>query len=194
MFAQQFNQFTKLQIMRYLFTLIICYSLISISAIQAQSVLEDEISKPINLTGPRLGFTYLGNVYTNAINNDPTFDRMYGKDRTLYPFITQFGWQFETRFFTLPNGSCGIIEFVPLLGGLDQNVVIPSLTVMIGARLSNGIEFGMGPNVNLSGTSVSLVAGYTFERMGINFPVNIAITPTPEGVRGSLLLGFNKHE
>jgi len=180
--------------MRYLLTLMICYSLISNCALQAQSVLEDEISKPINLTGPRLGLTYLGNVYTNAINNDPTFDRMYGKDRILYPIITQFGWQFETRFFTLPNGSCGIIEFVPLLGGLDQNVVIPSLTVMIGARLSNGIEFGMGPNVNLTGSSVSLVAGYTFERMGINFPVNIAITPTPEGVRGSLLLGFNKHE
>lgn len=62
--------------MRYLLTLMFCYSLISNCALQAQSVLEDEISKPINLTGPRLGLTYLGNVYTNAINNDPTFDRM----------------------------------------------------------------------------------------------------------------------
>ena len=108
MFAQQFNQFTKQQIMRNVFTLLLCCSLISISVMHAQSPLEDEISKPINLTGPRLGFTYLGNVYTNAINNDPTFDRMYGKDRTLYPFITQFGWQFETRFFTLPNGIFSI--------------------------------------------------------------------------------------
>lgn len=175
--------------------LIICLLiLISANTIHAQSPLEDEITQPINLTGPRIGFTYLGNVYTNAINNDPTFDRMYGKETTLYPFVTQFGWQFETRFFTLPNGSCGIIEFVPLLGGLDQNVVIPSVTVMIGARLSNGIEFGMGPNVNLTGSSVSIVGGYTFERMGINFPVNLAVTPTPEGIRGSLLLGFNKHD
>lgn len=170
------------------------YLTVAALSLNAQSMLEEEISRPVNLTGPRIGFTYLGNVYTNTINNDPTFDRMYGKEAQLYPLITQFGWQFETRFFTLPNGSCGIIEFVPLLGGLDQNVVIPSLTVMIGARLSNGIEFGMGPNVNLTGSSVSIVGGYTFERMGINFPVNIAVTPTPNGVRGSLLLGFNKHE
>ncbi|MFI5172129.1 MAG: hypothetical protein ACHQFW_07035 [Chitinophagales bacterium] len=161
--------------------------------LSAQTNLEKEVSTPINLSGPRIGCTYLGSVYTNKLNNSEEFDRMFG-GTTLHPFITQFGWQFETRFFTMPNGSCGVIEFVPLIGALDQNIIIPSLSILIGARLANGIEFGMGPVLNLTGSSVSVVLGKNFDAWGINFPVNLAVTPSPSGVRTTVVLGFNKRE
>ena len=57
--------------------------LISANTIHAQSPLEDEIAEPINLTGPRIGFTYLGNVYTNAINNDPYIHLSHNSDGNL---------------------------------------------------------------------------------------------------------------
>ncbi len=167
--------------------------LICNSRLQAQTNIEAEVAKEINLSGPRIGFTYLGNAYTNQINNSDEFNQLFG-DATLHPLISQFGWQFETRFFTLPNGSCGVIEFVPMIGGLDQNLILPSLSVIIGARLANGLEFGMGPVFNISGSSVSLVLGKNFNAWGINFPVNLAVTPSPDGLRSTLILGFNKKE
>ena len=36
-----------------------------------------------------------------------------------------------------------------------------------------------------------LAAGTSFTSHGINFPVNLAVVPSKDGVRASLLIGFN---
>ena len=141
------------------------------------------LGRGVSLDGPRLGFTYLAG------------DRLLDKAREnlpgLSPFITQFGWQFETRLFRMPNGLSALAEVVPLVGGLDQGRFIPSLSGLLGLRTGNGFEIGMGPNVTPVGTSVVFALGTSFRSNGINFPVNVAVVPGNGGARISLLLGFN---
>lgn len=135
----------------------------------------------IHLNGPRLGITVLtGGVARKA-----------DKELSLNPFLTQFGWQFETRIFRMPNGTAGLLEIVPLIGGLEQGKFIPSLNALIGIRGPKGLEFGLGPNVSPAGANIALAVGTSFRSNGINFPVNFAVVPGNGGVRFSLLFGFN---
>lgn len=149
-----------------------------------QAQVDDEIIPPVKLVGPRLGATY--------ITPGETADQLAEYD--ISPFITQFGWQFETRFFTLPSGVAGLIEGVILIGGIEQNSFLPSGTFLIGVRNAKGLEFGLGPNLSLSGTAFALAVGVTFKSNNINFPVNIAVVPSDKGIRLSLLFGFNARQ
>ncbi|PKV75122.1 hypothetical protein [Pontibacter ramchanderi] len=140
----------------------------------------------LKLGGPRLGFTVLSQKYTDHIRDD--------YDTNVNAFITQFGWQFETRVFTLENGTSGLFEFVPLVGGLEQGKFLPSLSALVGIRSAKGMEFGLGPNVSLGGAGVVLAVGTNFQSQGVNFPVNFAVAPSKDGARFSLLFGFNSRK
>jgi len=142
---------------------------------------EPPIYQEIHLNGPRLGMTLLtGGVARKAD------DRL-----SLNPFLTQFGWQFETRIFRMPNGTSGLFEFVPLIGGLEQGKFVPSLNALVGIRGPKGFEFGLGPNLTPISANVALAIGTSFHANGVNFPVNLAVVPGNGGARISLLLGFN---
>lgn len=137
---------------------------------------------PIHLGGPRIGFTYIfPGEFADKLKDD------WGAE----PFLTQFGWQFETRYFTLPTGEAGLLEAVIFIGGLEQNLVLPSGTFLIGYRSAKGIEFGAGPNLSLSGAAVAFAAGFNLHTEGINFPVNLALVPSSKGMKISLSIGFN---
>ncbi len=137
----------------------------------------------VHLSGPRVGFTVLtaGPLARGRQELDG-----------LNPFLTQFGWQFETRLFRLPNGVSGLAEFVPLVGGLEQNKFIPSISGILGIRGPKGFEFGLGPNLTPIGANIVLALGTSFRsKSGLNFPVNLAVVPGNGGARISLLVGFN---
>jgi hypothetical protein len=135
----------------------------------------------MSLSGPRLGVTLISGEMAEKIRDN--YDSK--------PFVTQFGWQFEWRFFSVENGPSGVVECVPLIGGLEQGLFLPSLTVPIGMRMSNGFEFGVGPNVSLSGFAVALAIGVTAQTGALNIPVNFSLVPSKSGTRFSLLIGFN---
>ncbi|MDH3325695.1 MAG: hypothetical protein OEM38_03140, partial [Gammaproteobacteria bacterium] len=78
------------------------------------------------LSGPRLGVSYL---------SPKTIDFIEDKGLTVEPVITQFGWQFEKKFLTTTSGPEGITAIIPLFGGVEQGVFIPSLTWLTGLRL-----------------------------------------------------------
>ena len=140
------------------------------------------LDEAIRLDGPRVGFTILSaGVVDKAREN--------GVD--INPFLTQFGWQFETRLFRLPNGISGLVELVPLVGGLEQGQFLPSISGLLGVRGAKGFEFGMGPNVTPLGASLVLAMGTSIKSNGINFPINLAVVPGKDGTRVSLLVGFN---
>ncbi|MGV3539973.1 MAG: hypothetical protein ACO1OQ_09190 [Rufibacter sp.] len=143
-----------------------------------------EIQQGIQLSGPRLGFTVLtGNVADKA-----------KEEHNVSPFITQFGWQFETRIFTTSGGVSGLAEIVPLVGGLEQGKFIPSLSGLVGIRGPKGFEFGVGPNVSATGAALVLALGTNLQTEGINFPINLAVVPNSDGARISLLFGFNSRK
>jgi hypothetical protein len=151
----------------------------SVSYAYAQFDVEE--IEPINLGGPRLGFTYIA--------PGKMADKL--DERGINPFITQFGWQLESRFFTLPNGVSGLVEAIGLVGGLEQNTILPSASLLIGIRNAKGFEIGVGPNLSIGGAAIVIAGGFTIQSSYINFPINFAFVPSTEGVRFSLLFGFN---
>ncbi len=140
----------------------------------------------LKLAGPRIGFTVMSQRYATHVQEE------FGKN--INPFMTQFGWQFETRIFTLESGLSGLFEFVPLIGGLEQGKFLPSLSALVGIRGAKGFEFGVGPNVAVGGAGLVLAVGTNFHSQGVNFPVNFAVAPSGDGARFSLLFGFNSRK
>lgn len=143
---------------------------------------DTKVTPPIRLAGPRMGVTYI----TPGELSQTLKDRYNAN-----PLITQFGWQFETRYFTLSSGTAGLVEGVILMGGLEQGLFLPSGNLLLGLRNAKGLEFGLGPNFSLSGAAFVFAIGYSFKSENINFPINLAVVPSREGLRLSLLAGFN---
>ena len=139
------------------------------------------IIPPVVLRGPRIGITYLD---ADKINESELIELNSN-------FITQFGWQFETDYFALDNGTAGVIEGVLLIGGLEQNKFLPSVNFLIGLRTPKGFELGFGPNISFSGAAFVIACGITMRTKYLNFPINFAMVPSQHGVRLSLLTGFN---
>jgi len=136
----------------------------------------------ISLSGPRFGMTFLG---------QGIIDKLDEHEITVGPMISQFGWQFEKRVYTGSSGLTALNEWVVLVGGLDQGVVLPSVSWMVGLRTKEGAELGLGPNITPLGVGLAFAAGTTFRAGALNIPVNIAVVPSKSGIRVSFLTGFN---
>jgi len=137
----------------------------------------------MKLNGPRFGVTY--------ISRGELTRKLEERYDITSPVITQFGWQFETQIFNIEGGPSGLIEFVPLIGGLDQGIFLPSASLICGLRAGSGLELGFGPNVSAAGTGVVLAVGTSFTTGNVHFPFNFAVVPSRDGARFSLMCGFN---
>jgi hypothetical protein len=183
--------------------------------IKKEDNIEDDLLSPSKrYGGPRVGMTYLGEG-TSRERIAEAFNR-----GDITPWISQFGWQFETRIFTLDDGSCGLVEFVPLIGGLEQGLFLPSISTILGFRTRSGVELGVGPNLSLSGVGLVLAAGASFKLGKVTFPINFVFSPnitktsapsqqydpinggsitipgveSKSGFRMSLVIGFNSRK
>ncbi len=169
---------------------LICRSILIISLLSSTTVLAQKSSvdsleypppRQIELSGPRVGFTFIFGALADTLKNK--YDAA--------PFVTQFGWQFEQRFMAMENGLSGLTETVVLVGGIEQGLFLPSLSFLVGLRTAKGSEFGFGPNLSLSGVAYVFAAGATKRYGNLNFPINISAVLSKGGVRISLLFGFN---
>ena len=138
--------------------------------------------RAVNLSGPRFGVTSL---------SPGVVDKLLERGIEAPPMISQFGWQVEKAFFTNDSGVAAVSEWVLLMGGLERDIAIPSLTWLVGMRTANGAEFGIGPNITPAGTALALAAGVTFRHGFVNIPLNVAVVPSKAGTRMSFLTGFN---
>jgi hypothetical protein len=153
-------------------------------------------------SGPRVGLTCI----TAGIMQD--FLASKGKGS----IITQFGWQFEKRLFGFADGPTGVFEFVPMLGGMEQGMFLPSVTTLVGLRGTGkeAVEFAMGPTLSRTGLAMAFALGVNLKSRKVNFPVTIAYVPSVKkqvtdyssignpvtrnldtGHRISILIGFN---
>jgi hypothetical protein len=135
-----------------------------------------------NLSGPRFGLTLL---------SDGIVKKLAEREIAVSPHISQFGWQFEKQFYTKDSGVSMVTEWIGLVGGLDQSVVLPSLSWMVGVRTRDGAEFGIGPNITPAGTALVLATGMTFRTGVMSIPVNVAVVPSKSGTRVTVLTGFS---
>ena len=139
-------------------------------------------TRSVELSGPRFGVTVL---------SDGVIERLREKDIDVSSAISQFGWQFERQLYHSSSSVSVVTEWVGLLGGLDQGYAVPSLSWMVGLRTRKGAEYGLGPNITPGGTALVLAAGHTFRSGIMNVPVNLAVIPSRNGVRFTLLTGFS---
>lgn len=139
------------------------------------------------LSGPRFGFTaFTGDVarYRQAIGKQP--------------IMSQFGWQFETQIVSTESGNQALMEWIFLLGGLEQGERNMSVSWMAGYRLPTGLEFGVGPNLSVrpedgdlaSTTSMVMAIGATLPFGELYVPANVAVAFAEGGPRITTLLGW----
>jgi len=136
-----------------------------------ENLADDLLSPSKRYGGPRVGVTFL-QAGTSRDRIAEAFDR-----GDITPWISQFGWQFETRIFTLDDGACGLVEFVPMIGGLEQGLFLPSASGILGFRTRSGVELGVGPNLSLSGVGLVMAAGASFKIGKVTFPINVVFSP-----------------
>ena len=135
-----------------------------------------------DLSGPRFGLSLLA---------DGVVEKLAERDIHVGSHISQFGWQFEKLFYTKDSGLTMVSEWVALVGGLDQSVVVPSVSWLVGVRTHDGAEFGIGPNITPAGTALVLATGMTFRTGSFNIPVNVAVVPSKHGSRVTILSGIS---
>ena len=129
------------------------------------------------LAGPRLGFTFISagpiaDVLNEGFDNDIEMNGSTGS-----AFTTLYGWQWESRFADGGGQVVGIVEWIVLVGGMEKGMFLPSASSIIGARMDNGLEFGVGPNLSLSGIGMVFGVGYNFKSGNLNLPINISVIP-----------------
>ena len=158
------------------------------------------------LAGPRIGVTLItAGLTADFIHEGFDFDERDGKyGSTGSAFTTQYGWQWESRFADGGGDVVGIVEWIALVGGMEQGLFLPSISSVIGARTSTGLEFGVGPNISLSGVGMLFAVGHNFKSGSLNIPINLVFMPGKDidsdkfggytynsGTRISLMVGFN---
>ena len=159
------------------------------------------------LAGPRIGMTIVSQGSTADFIHKG-FDYIDEENEKLgetgSAFTTQYGWQWESRFADGGGDVVGIVEWIALVGGMEQGLFLPSISSVIGARTSTGLEFGVGPNLSLSGVGMLFAVGHNFKSGSLNMPVNLVYMPGKDidsnkfggytynsGARISLMVGFN---
>ena len=157
------------------------FTLVFAAAAAAQTVPPTR-PQTADLSGPRFGLSLLG---------DGVVQKLAEREIAVGPHISQFGWQFEKQFYTKDSGLTMVTEWVALVGGLDQSVVLPSVSWLVGVRTRDGAEFGIGPNVTPAGTALVLATGMTFRTGSFNIPVNVAFVPSKNGSRVTILTGLS---
>jgi hypothetical protein len=139
------------------------------------------------LAGPRLGVTFISpGPIADFLHDGFDFDGDEEQYGSTGPAITTlYGWQWESRFADGGGEIVGIVEWIVLVGGMEKGMFLPSASSIIGARMENGLEFGVGPNLSLSGIGMVFGLGYNFKSGNLNLPINISVIPG-KGMTGTI--------
>ena len=137
------------------------------------------------LAGSRFGFT----TFTGQVADQ--------RDQAgLEPMMTQFGWQWETQILSLTGGHQALMEWVLLMGGVEQDESNLSLGWLTGYRLPRGLEIGVGPNFSYNKdtenitTSTVFAGGATIPFGDLYLPINLAVGAARGGPRITVLTGW----
>lgn len=99
----------------------------------------------LKLNGPRMGATYT----FGAIKSRMEAPKSEG-GLNMFPLSSSFGYQYEIQYLSSGNFQA-LVEFIPMVNGLESGVFIPSFTFMNGFRFNQyGWEFGVGPVFRLT--------------------------------------------
>jgi hypothetical protein len=99
----------------------------------------------MTLNGPRMGAAWVSGDFAKALMA-PESEGGYGG----YPVLSQLGYQYEIQYLTAGNFNA-LVEFLPIVSGLEQGLFIPALVFMNGFRFGDGNwEIAFGPSLSLN--------------------------------------------
>lgn len=108
---------------------------------------EAPISSPqtqIRLNGPRMGASMTFGDAAKVLKA-PESEGGFN----MFPTNFQIGWQFEKQYISAGDFQA-LVEFIPMIGGLESGKFIPSATFINGFRMGKkGWEIGFGPNFRI---------------------------------------------
>ena len=109
---------------------------------------ESSINNPyyerLQLNGPRMGYVFLTGE-EGRLMSKPKSEGGYDG----HPAMFQLGYQFEKQYLNEGKWQA-LFEFIPMITGVDQGLIIPSLTIMNGLRSNkSGFELALGPSFSL---------------------------------------------
>lgn len=108
----------------------------------------------VSIGGPRFGFAFLTGTSAEFMRREKSQGGQEG-----YPALFQFGYQFEKVYLNEGNLQA-IVEFLPMLSGMDQGLLLPSFTLLNGFRSAkSGWEFAFGPTVSWTRVARGYVVG-----------------------------------
>lgn len=152
----------------------------------------------MNNSGPRIGFALAmgknGDYFTRN-------EKQGGMGS--YPLLFNIGYQLEAQYVGTENFS-GLFEFIFNVGGLDQGLFIPSLSILHGARFGkNSWEIAIGPSLsvktlaNVTNYNGALMTESELRKDGVQNPELLSYFKTPDS-RGasyfssSFMLGIGR--
>ena len=144
----------------------------------------DVDTSEIKRSGPRYGVIWLSPSLVDSIS-------AHNKHQSVNGTTSVFGWDFQTQLLRNPHGAAPITDIVLGVAGLDQGLILPSATWLVGMRTQDDFEIGIGPNVSLAGAALALTVGRTFHSGQLNIPFDVAWVSSKIGQRVSLTTGFN---
>jgi len=131
-----------------------------------------------------------------------TLQAVYPKtDGTYFPVVTEMGIESSQRIPLGDSKRSLLLHEMFLIAGLDQNMPVPNVDLLLGYRGPSGFEVGMGPHFSLTapggsvkiGASVMYWAGLTIATHGYTVPIKLTFVPMPSYVNPqiALLVGFS---
>ncbi len=110
---------------------------------------ENAINNPdrarLNLQGPRFGYTFILGAQAKRLGEQKS-----NGGYEAYPAMFQFGYQFEKQYLNEGNYQA-LFEFIPMVTGVDQQLVVPSFTILNGFRNNkSGWEIAIGPSIGVA--------------------------------------------
>jgi hypothetical protein len=110
---------------------------------------ENSINNPdkerLNLSGPRFGYAFIFGTQAKRLGENKSEGGFEA-----YPAMFQFGYQFEKQYLNEGNYQA-LFEFIPQVSGVDQQMIVPSLTILNGFRNNkHGWEIAIGPSISVA--------------------------------------------
>ncbi len=149
-------------------------------------------SKPVSsylVFGPRIG---TGAVYQDQTDFSKKLEGVFGGG-PYYPYYSVFGFNFEWRYLLGESSDHFALQVLLTAMGIEQSIFLPGAALCMGYRHHSGLEFGVGPVVNLGGMGVVVAVGYTYAVNGVYIPVDIAFQIPNYNFKPALTImtGFN---
>ncbi len=143
---------------------------------------EQQEKPPWLAIGPRIGVT---GVVTPQWRFDRQIQQIRSRDSMYFPVYSEIGLNLDERIRLDASGSALIFRQTVLAGGLDQNVLLPSLAGLVGIGTGFGLEALVGPELSLHAStgdpryvaSLAVAVGWVFRAWDRPVPLTLVVVP-----------------